>query len=137
MPAMSDDGFRLALDGIETRLVSGDRVGGAAALAYVAAQLLTIEDTELAAARRRALFVLAAGGDPHRELELDSPAVESLARDLDSPELRADLARTLGALSDPARPSTAVAIDGLLADGDLALRTLATALLADELAAED
>lgn len=134
MPAMSDDGFRLALDGIETRLVSGDRAGGAAALAYIAAQLLTIEDTELAAARRRALFVLAAGGDPHRELELDSPAVESLARDLDSPELRADLARTLGALSDPARPSTALAIAGLLADGDLALRTLATALLADELA---
>jgi len=34
--------------------------------------------------------VLAAGGDPHRELELESPAVDSLARGLDSPALRAD-----------------------------------------------
>ena len=33
---------------------------------------LSIDQGELNGARRRAMFVLAAGGDPHRELELDS-----------------------------------------------------------------
>ncbi len=136
MPAMSDDGFRLALDGIEARLAAGSRTDGMVALAYVAAQLLALDEAELAAARRRALFVLAAGGDPHRELDPDSPAVASLARDLDSPELRSDLVRTLGALADPDRPATAAAIDDLVADEELALRTLATALIAEELADE-
>ena len=132
---MNDDGFRLALDGIEARIAAGGTEDGMAALAYVAAQLLALDEAELAAARRRALFVLAAGGDPHRELTADSPAVESLARDLDSPALRADLARTLAALADRARwPSTAAMIDVLLADEDRALRTLALAFLAEELA---
>ena len=136
MPAMSDDGFRLALDGIETLLSAGGTTEGTVSLAYVAAQLLALDEAELTAARRRAMFVLAAGGDPHRELDPHSPAVASLARDLDSPELRADLVRTLGALADPGRPATSAAIDELVADDDLALRTLATALLAEELADE-
>ena len=136
MPAMNDDGFRLALDGIEALLAAGGTTEGTVSLAYVAAQLLAFDEAELAAARRRALFVLAAGGDPHRELTADSPAVESLARDLDSPELRADLVRTLGALSDPGRSATSAVIDELVADDDLALRTLATALLAEVLADE-
>ena len=137
MPAMSDDGFRLALDGIEAQLAAGEQTAGAAALAYVAAQLLSLDEAELAAARRRALFVLAAGGDPHRELELESPAVDSLARDLDSPDLRADLRRVLTALSDPKRPSSAAAIARLVDDEELALMTLAAALLAEELADEN
>ena len=136
MRAMSDDGFRLALDGIETLLGAGGTTEGTVSLAYVAAQLLALDEAELAAARRRALFVLAAGGDPHRELDPHSPAVASLARDLDSPELRADLARILGALAVPGRPATSAAIDELVADDDLALRALATALLAEELAEE-
>jgi hypothetical protein len=137
MPVMGDDGFRLALEGIEARIAAGGTDEGMAALAYVAAQLLALDDAELAAARRRALFVLAAGGDPHRELTSESPAVESLARDLDSAALRGDLARTLAALADPAgRPSTAAAIEILLADEDRALRILALALLAEELADE-
>jgi len=133
---MSDDGFRLALEGIEARIAAGGTTEGTVSLAYVAAQLLALDEAELAAARRRAMFVLASGGDPHRELDPDSPAVTSLARDLDSPELRADLARTLGALSDPDHPATSAAIEELVADDDLALRTLATALLAEELADE-
>jgi hypothetical protein len=136
MPAVGDDGFRLALDGIEARLAAGARIEGMVSLAYVAAQLLALDEAELTAARRRAMFVLAAGGDPHRELDPDSPAVATLARDLDAPGLRADLVRTLSALADPDRPATAAAIDELVADDDLALRTLATALLAEELAEE-
>ena len=133
---MSDDGFRIALDGIEALLAAGGTTEGTVSLAYVAAQLLALDEAELAAARRRAMFVLAAGGDPHRELAPDSPAVASLARDLDSQGLRADLVRTLGALADPDRPATSAVIEELVADDDLALRTLATALLAEELADE-
>jgi hypothetical protein len=134
MPRVSDDGFRAALDGIEARIAAGGRADGAVALAYVAAQLLVLDEDELAAARRRAVFVLAAGGDPHRELGLDSPAVDTLARDLDTPELRADLTRTLRALADPERlPDVAAVADELAADEELALRTLACALLAEEL----
>ena len=133
---MNDDGFRLALDGIEALLAAGGTTEGAVSLAYVAAQLLALDQAELAAARRRAMFVLAAGGDPHRELEADSPAVRSLARDLDSPQLRADLARTLRALDDSDRPAISAVIDKLAGDDDLALHSLATALLAEELAQE-
>jgi len=135
MPAMSDDGFRAALEGIEANLAAGASVEGMVSLAYVAAQLLALDEGELAAARRRAVFVLASGGDPHRQLALDAPAVETLARDLDSPELRRDLSRTLHALADEEQlPHVAATVAGLLADEDLALRTLSAALLAEELA---
>ena len=131
---MRDEGFRTALDGIEASLAAGARIEGMVSLAYVAAQLLALDEAELAAARRRALFVLAAGGDPHRELELDSPAVESLARDLDSPELRRDLMSTLAALADRERlPETTRTVAELVQDELLALRLLAAALLAEEL----
>ena len=137
MTAMSDDGFRAALEGIEANLAAGARIEGMVSLAYVAAQLLALDEGELAAARRRALFVLAAGGDPHRELDVDSPAVDTLARDLDSPELRSHLTRTLRALADPERlPNVAAATEALAADEGLALRTLACALLAEELSAD-
>jgi len=123
MPAMSDDGFRTALEGIEASLAVGARIEGMVSLAYVAAQLLALDEAELAAARRRALFVLAAGGDPHRELELDSPAVDSLARDLDTPELRRDLMSTLAALADRERlPETTRTVAELVQDELLALR---------------
>jgi len=46
-----------------------------AALAWVAVQGVDLDAEELAAARRRALLVLASGGDPRRDLEPDSRAV--------------------------------------------------------------
>ena len=131
---MSDDGFRLALEGIEERLASGGKTDGAVALAYVAAQLIALDPAEIAGARRRALFVLAAGGDPHRDLDVGSPAVDSFARDLDSPELRRDLLRTLAALADPRRlPEITRTVTELVQDEPLAVRLLAAALLAEEL----
>jgi hypothetical protein len=48
-------------------------------LAWLASGSVPIEEEELKAARRRAMFVLAAGGDPHRELDLNSVAAERLA----------------------------------------------------------
>jgi hypothetical protein len=104
-------------------------------LAYVAAPRVGIEEDELAGALRRALLVQAAGGDPHREPEPDSAAVEELARDLSTPERREALAEALRALSIEAQglPLVSSALVALLADAETAWLLLACALLADEL----
>jgi hypothetical protein len=80
--------------------------------------------------------VLAAGGDPTRDLSPDEPAVGTLARDLDSPSRRLDLAGALSELAEESDglPRVAASLDGLLADDGLAWRWAACALLAEELA---
>jgi hypothetical protein len=95
-----------------------------------------IDDGELKAARRRAMFVLAAGGDPHREVDLDSVAAERLADELDTPERRARLAAALDELPADGLPAVTAAVDSLRADLALAWRSFALSLLADEIADE-
>jgi hypothetical protein len=106
-------------------------------LAWLVREQVEIPEPELNAARRRAMFVLAAGGDPHRDLELDSVAAERLAAELDTPERRARLASALEELAARAAGLTTV-LAGIeqLAEAGLAWRTFALALLADELADE-
>lgn len=108
------------------------------ALAWLVAGDLGIDESDLNAARRRAMFVLAAGGDPHRELDHDAVAAERLAAELDTPERRAALARALAALAAEAEglPAVVEALGALRADPELAWRSLALALLADELAGD-
>jgi len=127
---MPRDGRLEALEGSDLDL----RV----ALAWLVRDAVPIAEHDLNAARRRAMFVLAAGGDPHRELDYDSVAAERLAAELDSPARRQALAAALDALAPDAAalPAVAAALDGLRADPDLAWRSLALALLADELAGE-
>ena len=91
--------------------------------AYVAGQALELDEAELNAAVRRALFVFAAGGDLHREPTLDDPAVLELAADLDAPERREQLV----AASDILRG---------VGDPELAWRAYACGLLADALGEE-
>jgi hypothetical protein len=98
---------------------------------------LGIDESELNAARRRAMFVLAAGGDPHRDVELDSVAAERLADELDTPGRRAQLAAALGELPADDLPTVTAAVESLRADPELAWRSFALSLLADELADED
>jgi hypothetical protein len=107
-----------------------------AALAWLAVQSVELDPGELAAARRRALLLLASGGDPRRDLEPDSRAVASLADDLDTPELRAALEAALAALRSEADglPSIESALERLAADGEVAWRWSACALMAEELA---
>jgi hypothetical protein len=107
-------------------------------LVWLVAGELEIDESELNAARRRAMFVLASGGDPHRELDLDSVAAERLSAELDTPERRARLADALGGLAAQAEglPVVSEALTELCAEPDLAWRFLALALLADELAEE-
>ena len=95
-----------------------------------------IVDAELNAARRRAMFVLAAGGDPHRELDLDSVAVAKLAADLDTLERRDALAAGLGALDADGLLNVSGAVELLLSEPEAAWRIFSLALLADELAEE-
>ena len=83
--------------------------------------------------------MLAAGGDPHRGLHPASPAVRTLAEDLDDPERRAELADALEALAAEANGLDAVdaALGALREDDELACRWLASSLLADEVAEDD
>jgi hypothetical protein len=105
------------------------------ALALLAAPEGVVGPEELGPALRRAMLLLAAGGDPHRELELDGRAVTALAAELDRPERRAQVSRGLEALRPEAAalPKVAPALDELLLDATLAWQAYACALLADEL----
>jgi hypothetical protein len=105
-------------------------------LAWLAIADVPIDDGELKAARRRAMFVLAAGGDPSRELDLESVAAERLADELDSPQRRTALADALAALDTSGLPTVAAAAETLRTQPDAAWRFFALALIADELAGE-
>ena len=99
---------------------------------------VSLDEADRKAALRRAMLVLAAGGDPHRELDHDTVAAVRLADELDAPERRATLAEALAGLAAEAAGLETVseALATLQAEPDLAWRTLALALLADELADE-
>jgi hypothetical protein len=105
-------------------------------LAWLAIPSVPLDDAGLKAARRRALLTLAAGGDPHRDLDLDAVAVARLAAELDAPERRRALADALEALEDEGLPTVASGAELLRSEPDLAWRIFALALLADELAEE-
>jgi len=107
-------------------------------LAWLVAGEVPIDEAELKAALRRAVLVLAAGGDPHREVDLDTVAAIRLAEELDTPARRAALDRALEGLEAAAEglPTVAEGLRILRAEPELAWRTFALALLADELAGE-
>lgn len=106
-----------------------------AMLALLARQSMPLTDDEVNPPLRRALLVLAAGGDPHRELELDGRAVTGFADDLDTPDRRAQLQAALRELHEQAEglPRAAFLLEALLEDENLAWRSLAVALLAEQL----
>jgi hypothetical protein len=106
------------------------------ALVWLVLGDLPIADDELNASRRRAMFVLAAGGDPHRELDLNTVAAERLAGELESPQRRKALHHALGTLDAEGLPAVQDGLRALQADSELAWRCLGLALLADELADE-
>jgi len=107
-------------------------------LAYLAGQEVELEEEKVRAALRRAELLLAAGGDPRRELELDGRAVSAVAADLDEPAARAELAVGLERLHDESEGLLAVdaALTRLLREPELAWRCYACALLADALAGD-
>jgi hypothetical protein len=123
------------LDELLARVDTGELGDPLPVLAYVAGQSVPIDEEELNGARRRALLLVAAGGDPHRELEIDDRAVKALATDLYTDELRAALARSIDTLVLRVRdlPVAREAALFLAGDVDLAWRLFALGLLAEEL----
>jgi hypothetical protein len=105
-------------------------------LCWLVREDVPIDEGELNAARRRAMFVLAAGGDPHRDVGLDSIAAERLADELDTPARRARLGAALDELPADDLPAVTAGVESLRADPELAWRSFALSLLADELADE-
>jgi len=107
-------------------------------ICFFAGRSVTVDEGELNAAIRRAELLLAAGGDPRRELDPFGRAATALANDLDSPERRAQLRAGLEALRtelDGLRGARE-ALSLLLDDAELAWTVYATALLAEALAEE-
>jgi hypothetical protein len=125
-----------ALDELLTRADAGELGDPLPVLAYVAGQAVELEEAELNGARRRALLLVAAGGDPHRDLEVDDRAVKALAGDLYTDDRRGQLGRSIDALVVRVRelPAAREAALFLAADVDLAWRLFCLGLLAEELA---
>jgi hypothetical protein len=134
MPAVEESE---GLDDLLARVDNGELGDPLPVLAYVAGLSVAIEADELNAARRRALLLVAAGGDPHRELGVDDRAVKALAGDLYTEERRTQLGRALDALVLRVRdlPTAREAALFLVADVELAWRVYALSLLAEELGA--
>jgi hypothetical protein len=102
-------------------------------LAWLAGQEVDLDPDEVKATVRRAELLLAAGGDPRRELELDGRAVTSVAEDLDEPEARDQLEDSLARLAAASEGLAAVSagLARLRAQPDLAWQSYACALLAE------
>ena len=109
-----------------------------AMLALLAGEGVPLREEELRAALRRALLILAAEGDPHRELDPQGRGVVSFAADLDAPEHRVAFDASLRSLLAEADglPRAAYLLEALIDDPELAWRSLAVALLAEELGDE-
>ena len=107
-------------------------------LCFFAGRQVVVGEDEVNAAVRRAELLLAAGGDPRRQLDPFGRAATALADDLDTPGRRAELLAGLEALVTEveglrgAREALAL----LLTDHDLAWKAYATSLLAEALAEE-
>ena len=102
-------------------------------LAWLAGQEVDLDPDEVKATVRRAELLLAAGGDPRRELELDGRAVASVAEDLDEPEARDQLEDSLARLAAASEGLKAVSagLAQLRAQPELAWESYACALLAE------
>ncbi|HEY3961508.1 MAG TPA: hypothetical protein VGL84_03205 [Gaiellaceae bacterium] len=121
------------------RLDEGDLGDPLPVLAYLAGQSVALDEDELNGARRRAMLLVAARGDPHRELGVDDRAVRAVAGDLYTDERRAQLAGAIDALALRVRdlPQAREAVLFLAGDIDLAWRLYALGLLAEGLAEEE
>lgn len=117
------------------RLEAGELGDPLPVVAYLAGQSVELPAGELHDARRRAMLLLVASGDPRRELGVDDRAVKSLAVDLYADSRRGELGAGLDALARAARdlPRVREAVLFLAADVDLAWRLYALGLLAEEL----
>ena len=108
-------------------------------LAALAGDNVELLEDDVRAASRRALLLLAAGGDPARGLDLNGRAVDSVALDLDAPDRRQALLSGLDRIREKAVGLAHVseALRAMIESPDVAWRAFACSLLAEELADED
>jgi hypothetical protein len=127
--------LRAALEHVEA---SGPSEADAAAAAAFAASLsLGLDEAALAGPLRRALLLLAAGGDPHRALDVDGRAVRALTDELEDLVGDDELAAAFASVHTRARglPRIEAAAGDLAADPRRARGAVALALLGAELTA--
>ena len=124
------------LDTLEATLVAADEATAVVTVASVAGRDVPVDGDDVRAAARRALLVLASGGDPLRGLALDGPAVSGFAEELDDPDRRGALEDGLFALLESAQglAHTSELVRALLSDRETAWRAYACSLLAEQLA---
>ena len=123
------------LDELLMRVDAGELGDPLPILAYIAGQSVDLDEADLNGGRRRALLLVAAGGDPHRDLDVDDRAVKALAADLYTEERREQLGRSIDELVLRVRERTVAreAALFLAGDVDLAWRLFSLSLLAEEL----
>jgi hypothetical protein len=104
-------------------------------LATVAGAEVPVDEDEVHGAAKRAIFLLAAGGDPERGLDLDGRAVTALAEELRTVDRQLVLERGLQELRAQAKglPHASEALHGLVAAPEVAWRAYAAGLIAEEL----
>ena len=108
---------------------------GVVVLASIAGAEVHVDEEERHGAVRRALLLLAAGGDPNRGLDLNGRAVSALAEGLDDPRRREALLSGLAGLAGEAQglPHVSEALRALTDAPEVAWRAYACSLLAREL----
>jgi hypothetical protein len=111
---------------------------GLVVLATVAGAAVDVDAEELRAAARRAMLLLAAGGDPERGLDLDGRGGGGLAEDLRTVDRQLALERGLLELRLQAQglPHASEAVHGLIEAPDVAWRAYAAGVLAEELGSD-
>jgi hypothetical protein len=107
-------------------------------LASVAGANVEIGPDEVHGAARRAVFLLAAGGDPERGLDLDGRPVTALAEELRTVDRQLALESGLHELRLQAQglPHASEALHGLIHAPEVAWRAYAAGVLAEELAGD-
>jgi hypothetical protein len=125
------------LDQLEAIVAEADAGVAVVTVASVAGRDVPLDVDEVHGEVRRALLVLAAGGDPERGLDVNGPAVVRFAAELDMPERREALTAGLERLAADAlgHPHTSELVHALREDPETAWRAYACAVLAEQLSA--
>ena len=123
------------LDQLEGIVAEAEPGVAVVTVAAVAGRDVPLDEDELRGEVRRALLVLAAGGDPERGLDVNGPAVATFAAEIDTHERREALGAGLGQLAADAlgHSHTSEVVHALRDDPETAWRAYAAAVLAERL----
>jgi hypothetical protein len=104
-------------------------------LASAAGQRVVVDEDEVHGASRRALFLLTAGGDPERGLDLNGRAVAAVAEELRTVDRQLALESGISELRAQVKglPHVSEAVHALADAPDVAWRAYACSLLAEQL----